>query len=64
MLPFALLLLCIAVAPLIVRYHWERYYHLLCVTLAAIPSGYYLLVLGSGAAVCSMSVSNTSASSW
>ena len=49
MLPFALLLLCIAVAPLIVRYHWERYYHLLCVTLAAIPSGYYLLVLGSGA---------------
>ena len=49
MMPFALLLLCIAVAPLIVRHHWERYYHLLCVTLAAIPSGYYLLVLGSGA---------------
>ena len=49
MLPFALLLLCVAVAPLIVRHHWERYYHLLCVALAAIPSGYYLLVLGSGA---------------
>ena len=49
MLPFALLLLCIAVGPLIVRHHWERYYHLLCVALAAIPAGYYLLVLGSGA---------------
>jgi Na+/H+ antiporter NhaD/arsenite permease-like protein len=49
MLPFALLLLCIAVGPLIGRHHWERYYHLLCVALAAIPSGYYLLVLGSGA---------------
>src|SRR6266567_2634060 len=49
MLPFALLLLCIAVAPLIVRHHWDRYYHLLCVALAAIPSGYYLFVLGSGA---------------
>ena len=48
MLPFAVLLLAIAVAPLILRHHWERHYHELCATFAAITCGYYVFALGRG----------------
>lgn len=48
MLPFALLLLAIAVAPLVIRHHWERHYHKLCLALAALTSGYYVFALSSG----------------
>jgi Na+/H+ antiporter NhaD/arsenite permease-like protein len=42
MLPFAVLLLCIAFLPFILKRHWERYYHLVALFLAAITSAYYL----------------------
>src|SRR5438067_584202 len=45
LLPFVAMLLCIALLPLIVRHHWERYYHLIALILAAIPIVYYILVL-------------------
>lgn len=51
MLPFALLLLAIAIAPLVLRHHWERHYHKLCAGFAAITSAYYIFVLGRGARV-------------
>jgi Na+/H+ antiporter NhaD/arsenite permease-like protein len=41
MLPFGLLLLCIAFLPLVLKHHWERYYHLVALSLAAITSAYY-----------------------
>lgn len=47
MLPFAALLLCIAIAPLILKHHWERSYHLICVGLAAMTACYYVFVLHS-----------------
>lgn len=46
MLPFAALLLAIAFAPVVMRHHWERHYHKLCVGLAAIVCAYYLLLPG------------------
>jgi Na+/H+ antiporter NhaD/arsenite permease-like protein len=51
MLPFAVLLLSIALAPLVIRHHWERHYHKLCLGLAAITSSYYVFALGSGTRV-------------
>ena len=42
MLPFAFLLILIAVAPLILQHHWERHYHKICLGLAGIVCGYYL----------------------
>src|SRR6266571_5256213 len=48
MLPFAVLLLCIAVAPLVLQHHWERHYHKICAGLATITAGYYVFVLRSG----------------
>ncbi|HEY2800681.1 MAG TPA: sodium:proton antiporter [Chthoniobacterales bacterium] len=45
MLPFAVLLLCIAFAPLILKHHWERHYHTICAGLAAITASYYIFVL-------------------
>jgi len=51
MLPFAVLLLSIALAPVILRHHWERHYHKLCLVLAAFVSGYYLFALNAGARV-------------
>jgi Na+/H+ antiporter NhaD/arsenite permease-like protein len=45
MLPFAVLLLAIALGPLIAQHHWERHYHKLCLALAGIVCAYYLLVL-------------------
>lgn len=46
MLPFAALLLCIAIAPLILKHRWERSYHWVCLGLAAITVSYYCFVLG------------------
>jgi Na+/H+ antiporter NhaD/arsenite permease-like protein len=42
MLPFAVLLLSIALLPIVLKRHWERYYHLVALCLAAITTGYYL----------------------
>lgn len=42
MLPFAVLLLSIALLPFVLKHHWERYYHLVALFLAAITTGYYL----------------------
>ena len=42
MLPFAVLLLSIALLPVVLKRHWERYYHLVALFLAAITTGYYL----------------------
>src|ERR1041385_4674196 len=35
MLPFLLLLLCIAALPIVLKHHWERHYHLVALFLAA-----------------------------
>ncbi len=51
MLPFAVLLLAIALGPLIARHHWERHYHKLCLALAGLVCFYYLLVLKQPARV-------------
>jgi len=51
MLPFAILLLAIALGPLISQHHWERHYHKLCLALAGIVCFYYLLVLRQPARV-------------
>jgi Na+/H+ antiporter NhaD/arsenite permease-like protein len=45
MLPFVILLVAIALAPLIAQRHWERHYHKLCIALAGIVSLYHLFVL-------------------
>src|SRR5438046_5345538 len=42
MLPFVILLVAIALAPLIAQHHWERHYHKLCVDLAGIACLYHL----------------------
>jgi len=42
MLPFAVLLLAVALLPVVLKRHWERYYHLVALFLAAITTGYYL----------------------
>src|SRR5438876_6410491 len=44
MLPFVILLVAIALAPLIAQHHWERHYHKLCVALAGIVCLYHLFV--------------------
>ncbi|HST31736.1 MAG TPA: sodium:proton antiporter [Chthoniobacterales bacterium] len=51
MLPFALLLLSIAVAPLILQRHWEQHYHRLCLGLAAVVFSYYLFARNDSARV-------------
>jgi Na+/H+ antiporter NhaD/arsenite permease-like protein len=43
MLPFVFLLFSIACGPVLVRHHWERHYHKICVVFAALVCGYYLL---------------------
>lgn len=45
MLPFAAMLLCIALLPFLLRHHWERNYHLIASGLAAITILYYVVVL-------------------
>jgi Na+/H+ antiporter NhaD/arsenite permease-like protein len=51
MVPFVILLVAIALAPLIAQRHWERHYHRLCVALAGIVCLYYLLVIRESARV-------------
>ena len=51
MLPFVILLVAIALAPLIAQHHWERHYHKLCVALAGIVCLYYLFVVNQSARV-------------
>jgi Na+/H+ antiporter NhaD/arsenite permease-like protein len=51
MLPFVILLVAIALAPLIAQHHWERHYHKLCVALAGIVCLDYLLVVKQSARV-------------
>ena len=50
-IPFATLLLMIAVAPLINRHLWEKHYPVVALGLAIIPLVYYLFVLGAPARV-------------
>jgi Na+/H+ antiporter NhaD/arsenite permease-like protein len=45
MLPFAAMLLCIALLPFILKHHWEHNYHLVALALASVTIAYYLLVL-------------------
>ena len=45
MLPFVILLVAIALAPLIAQRHWERHYHKLCVAVAGIVCFYYLFIV-------------------
>src|SRR5437899_2504360 len=51
MLPFVILLVAIALAPLIAQYHWERHYHKLCVALAGIVCLYHLFIVKQSARV-------------
>ncbi len=51
MVPFVILLVAIALAPLIAQRHWERHYHKLCVALAGIVCLNYLLVIKESARV-------------
>jgi Na+/H+ antiporter NhaD/arsenite permease-like protein len=44
-IPFAVLLILIALGPLLNRHMWERYYPLVAVGLALFPLAYYLFVL-------------------
>src|SRR4051794_34730047 len=45
MLPFAFLLLAIALGPLIAHHHWEKHYHKVCIALAGLVCLYYIFVL-------------------
>jgi Na+/H+ antiporter NhaD/arsenite permease-like protein len=45
MLPFAAMLLCIALLPSILKHHWERNYHRIAITLAALTTAYYTFSL-------------------
>src|SRR6266576_105294 len=45
LLPFAVLLLGIALGPVVAKHHWERYYHWLCIGLAAVVCAHYLVIL-------------------
>ena len=56
MLPFAILLLAIGFGPLIARYHWERHYHQLCVTLAGVVCAYHVFVVHQTARVLHASI--------
>jgi Na+/H+ antiporter NhaD/arsenite permease-like protein len=51
LLPFPVLLLAIALAPIVLRHHWEIHYHKLCAGLAAITCSYYVFALHSGTRV-------------
>ena len=44
-LPFVAMLLVIAIAPLTIKHHWERWYHLVALGLGSISVFYYVAVL-------------------
>ncbi len=45
LIPFAILLLAIAIGPLAIKHTWERYYHWVAIVLGSITLTYYLTVL-------------------
>jgi Na+/H+ antiporter NhaD/arsenite permease-like protein len=47
-LPCIFLLVSIGFGPILLRHHWERHYHKICVVFAAIVCGYYLAVFNAG----------------
>src|SRR6266403_627890 len=51
MIPFAGLLLTIAIAPLILPEQWHKHYAKVCAGFAAITVSYYVIALHSGARV-------------
>jgi Na+/H+ antiporter NhaD/arsenite permease-like protein len=51
MLPFALLLGCIATMPFVAKHFWEKHYHHVAVALALLVTGYYLFGLKAGGAM-------------
>lgn len=53
-LPFVAMLAAIALAPLILRHHWERHYHEVSILLGAVPVAYYLFVLKNPARVAQL----------
>ena len=55
-LPFAVLLLAIALGPVIAQHHWERHYHKLCIVLAGIVCLCYLFVLNQAARVIHVAI--------
>ena len=44
-LPFCAMLLAIALCPIFLKHHWERYYHYLAIVLGLISIFYYLFML-------------------
>ncbi|HEX4084115.1 MAG TPA: sodium:proton antiporter [Chthoniobacteraceae bacterium] len=50
-LPFVALLACIALAPFIIKHHWERHYHKISIGLGAIPLFYYLFGLHAAGSI-------------
>jgi Na+/H+ antiporter NhaD/arsenite permease-like protein len=59
-LPFALLLACIAVMPFAAKHFWEKHYHHMALALGAVVTAYYVFLLpaaagaGGGSAAKSM----------
>ena len=49
--PFVVLLGSIALAPVLLRQHWERFYYWVCFGLSAIVCGYYVFLRGDTARV-------------
>ena len=47
-LPFGFLLISIAFGPILVRHHWERHYHKVCILFAALICGYYIFIFNAG----------------
>ncbi|HVX85245.1 MAG TPA: sodium:proton antiporter [Phycisphaerae bacterium] len=47
-LPFVLLLGCIATMPFVAKHFWEKHYHHVALALACLITGYYLLGLHAG----------------
>ena len=50
-LPFAILLACIAAGPTLAAYLWERHYPKVAVMLGLVTGGYYYFALGAGEAI-------------
>ena len=51
MLPFAALLLTIAMAPVLLRESWRKQHAKICAGFAALTVFYYIFALGSGSRV-------------
>ena len=47
-MPFGFLLISIAFGPILVRHHWERHYHKVCILFAALICGYYVFIFNAG----------------